>query len=214
MSSSSFIRWGGLACVLGGLAYLAGMSFLFPRVPYYWSGRIHAVLLAVLLLGVLMALAATARLYALREEDDGYRRIGILVSLTTFVGVTLLFSGAFIEGLVGAPVQQVTLFERSLGQLVPLFLMFGLPITIFGLLLLAILTLVSGTLPRWCGVMFIAGSPPVWIFLASLTADERPEEVAIPALAWALVGYALFRTGTHQSQQSSRVRYDRLASSS
>lgn len=162
------------------------------------------MLLVALLSSAMAALAAMACLYALREENENYRRIGVLVSLVTFVGVASLLVGLAIEALVGPPAQQGTPFEQGLGQLVPLFLLAGLMGTSVGLLVLAGLTLVSGRLPRWCGAMLIVGSPPIWVVLSAATADDRPELVAIPALAWVSVGHALFRAGIRQPQQSSR----------
>jgi len=148
----------------------------------------------VLLVGVLATLAALARLYVSREENGGYRRSGVLVSLATFVSVALLFSGAVIEALVGPPAQQGTTFERGLGWFVPYLLVAGALGATGGLLVLGVLTLSSGVLPRWCGTMLFVGSPPVYILLATV---ETPILLAVPALAWALVGYALFRAEAH-----------------
>ena len=72
-------------------------------------------------------------------------------------------------------------FEWGLGQLVPLFLMVGLPVAVGGLLVLGILTLNSGVLPRWGGVTLVAGNPVVWLILAALVAEDRPEVVAVSA---------------------------------
>jgi hypothetical protein len=121
------------------------------------------MLLSVLLAGVLAALAALAalaRLYVSRGEGGGYRRLGLLVSLTTFVGVALLFSGSAIETLVGPPAQQGTPFELSLGRFMPYLLVAGMLGATGGLLVLGVLTLGSGILPHWAGAMLFVGSPP------------------------------------------------------
>jgi hypothetical protein len=84
------------------------------------------VLLGVLLLGVLAALAALARLYTSGGENGGYRKSGVLVSLATFMAMALLFSGTVIEALAGPPAQQETPFERDLGRFVPLHAIAGI----------------------------------------------------------------------------------------
>jgi hypothetical protein len=158
--SSGFVRQGGLASVLGGVAYATGIALWSLGGFDHWLERANAGFLSVLMLGVLAALAALARLYASRRENEAYRRLGLLVSLTTFVGVALLFSGTFIEAFVGPPAQQGTPFERDLGRFVPLFAVAGMLGATGRLLVLGALTLASEVLPRWYGAMLFVGSPP------------------------------------------------------
>lgn len=198
MSFPNLVQWCGLVSVVGGGVYAAGTVFLSLGVPGYLSVQVDVVLLVVLLLAALVALTALARLYALREKNESYRRAGVLVSLAALASVTLLFAGAAVESLVGAPVQQEGAFERGLGQLVPYFGILGLLGTVGGLLVLGTLTLISGVLPRWGGAMILAGNPLVALLLSVAMAEDWPARLAPMGIVWGLVGYAVYRAGARE----------------
>lgn len=172
-SSSNLMRWGGLAAVLAGSIY-AGQGFI---LPWFADPRVEAAFLVMLLLGVLAALAAIARLHAL--QGGSYGRLGVVVSLVAFIGTAFLLVGAVLEALAGPA------FEPA-----AIFLVIGLVVASGGLSFLGVVTLVAGVLPRWCGVLIIAGNPSV----ASFFTDYW----WILNIAWVLVGYALFRAGTRR----------------
>jgi hypothetical protein len=192
VSSSSFIRWCGLAAIAGGIAYASlsllgrlSMRLYSPSEP--WDvpvlSYIERMLPVLLLLG---AAAAISGLHLAQRERYGL--VGTLASLTAFVGVVLVFVGSIVEVLAGPA------FEPSL-----LFLILGLLIATIGLLALGTVTLVVRVLPGWAGALVILGSPPFLLFVPAAFENLLAYETLHPLLAgvaWALVGYALFRVNT------------------
>ena len=192
VSSSSFIRWCGLAAIAGGIAYASlsllgrlSMRLYSPSEP--WDvpvlSYIERMLPVLLLLG---AAAAISGLHLAQRERYGL--VGTLASLTAFVGVVLVFVGSIVEVLAGPA------FEPSL-----LFLILGLLIATIGLLALGTVTLVVRVLPGWAGALVILGSPPFLLFVPATFENLLAYETLHPLLAgvaWALVGYALFRVNT------------------
>jgi hypothetical protein len=60
-------------------------------------------------------------------------------------------------------------------------------------------TLVVRVLPGWAGALVILGSPPFLLFVPAAFENLLAYETLHPLLAgvaWALVGYALFRVNT------------------
>ena len=192
VSSSSFIRWCGLAAIAGGIAYASlsllgrlSMRLYSPSEP--WDvpvlSYIERILPVLLLLG---AAAAISGLHLAQRERYGL--VGTLASLTAFVGVVLTFVGSVVEVLAGPA------FEPSL-----LFLISGLLMVTIGLLALGTVTLVVRVLPGWAGALVILGSPPFLLFVPATFENLLAYETLHPLLAgvaWALVGYALFRVNT------------------
>jgi hypothetical protein len=190
VSSSSFIRWCGLAAIVGGIAYaslgLLGRLYIHlysPSEP--WDdppvlGYIERTLPLLLLLG---AAAAIAGLH--RVQRERYGLVGALASLTAFVGVVLIVVGSIVEALAGPA------FEPSL-----LFLISGLLIATLGLVALGAVTMVAMVLPGWVGALVILGNPLFLLFVPSAFENLLAYETLHPLLAgvgWALVGYALLR---------------------
>ena len=143
VSSSSFIRWCGLATIIGATAYasLGLLARLYVRLyspTEPWDappvlGVAERMLPLLLLLG---AAAAIAGLH--RVQWEYYGLVGALASLTAFVGVALIAVGSFVEVLVGPA------FEPSL-----LFLSSGLLIATIGLVALGVVTMILSMLPAW-----------------------------------------------------------------
>jgi hypothetical protein len=194
VSSSSFIRWCGVAAITGAIAY-AGLGLLgrlyislySPSEP--WDvppvlGFAERMLPLLLLLG---AAAAIAGLH--RAQRERYGLVGALASLTAFVGVVLTVVGSVVEALSGPA------FGPSL-----LLLISGLLMVSVGLLALGVATMIAGVLPGWVGALVILGSPPFLLFVPSafenLFENLLAYETLHPLLAgvaWTLVGYALLR---------------------
>ncbi len=200
MPPLNFIRWSGLAAVLGGVAYAFILGLLGPLVRYLYSPSSDEDIPPILnyldtipvLLLVLGALAAIAGLHTLQRERYGL--LGALASLTAFSGVALLLVGALSDllGLAGQRSFYLGLYTLVAGALV----------ASVGLLTLGGVTMAARVLPGWVGVLIILGSPPAVFFFAGLY-DELQ---LLVGGAWALVGYALFRQArVRQAQQSSRV---------
>jgi hypothetical protein len=80
MTSTDFIRWSGLAALIGGALYSA-LSLL--------SGYRASLLYALLALG---AMAATVALHALQKMHYGLSET--FASWTTFVGLAMIFASS------------------------------------------------------------------------------------------------------------------------
>jgi hypothetical protein len=198
VSSSSFVRWCGLAAIVGAIAYallgLLGRLYIYlysPSDP--WDvppvlSYIERMLPLLLLLGVAAAIAGLHR-----GQSERYGLLGTLASLTAFVGAVLIVVGSIVEALAGPA------FEPSL-----LFLISGLLIASWGLVGLGVVIMVVRVLPRWVGALVILGSPPFLLFVPSAFENLLAYEALHPLLsgvAWTLVGYALFRVPVRADPQ-------------
>jgi hypothetical protein len=183
----NFICWSGIAAMLGGVVYVAIHGLLGPLVRYLYSPSsdedippiLNYVETIPVLLLVLGAMAAIAGLHTLQRERYGL--LGALASLTSFVGVGLILLGALADllGLAGQPSLYLGLYTLVAGVLV----------ATVGLLSLGGVTIATRVLPGWVGALIILGSPLAVFVFAGLY-DELQLLVGV---AWALVGYTLFR---------------------
>lgn len=176
MVASNFVRWGGLAAIVGGATY-ASLALLGPLYVYLYSPRspedippvlnyIPTIFLLFMLVG---AMAAIAGLHILQRERYGL--LGMSASLVAFVGVAVILVGGLADLLVGQRYPAVADI-----------LIVGALMATVGIVALGTVTIVVKVLPRWCGISLILGSPPFAIFFGSSI-----------GVAWALVGYALLR---------------------
>jgi hypothetical protein len=189
MASLRFIRWCGLAAIVGGVVYVSldvlGVLYIYLYSPSSDEdippalNYIEGIFLFLLLLG---ALAAIAGLHALQRRRYGWA--GVLASLVAFLGVALILVGVVTETLAGPA------FEPSLVFLIP-----GSLVATVGLVALGAVTMAARVLPWWCGASIIAGSPPVAILFGTLV-----------GVAWVLVGYALLRRAEISSEHPPQVR--------
>lgn len=144
--------------------------------------------LSGLQLGV-MIFPAILALHALHREREGYGWPGALASLVSCVGLALI--------IVSWPLE--TLLTLSV----------GLVFATVGLLALGLVTMTERVLPWWCGAALIVGSPLGvalgMVFLWPLGLDETAFILPL-GVGWVLVGFAIFRAGTRQAEQASRVR--------
>ncbi len=206
MASSVLIRLGGLAAIVGGIAS-ATLGLLYALQARgvtlgsidraLQKGNYENPVLTVLLFGVMAAIVA---LHALQRQH--YGSLGALASLAALVGVAMSLSGNLGGELVPA-----------MAPVVMLLLLVGILAASVGIVGLGIVTLEMRVLPRWCGAALVAGSPPAvgleFMFLGALgAAGILPGGIVwvLVGVPWALVGYALFRAGTHRPLQPSRVR--------
>jgi MFS family permease len=116
--------------------------------------------------------------------------LGALSSLMSLVGIALILVGDL--GDIGGLRYQVLADLRPVAM--NLFLI-GLLVATVGILALGVATIAARKLPWWCGAALIAGSPPIALFLGPL--------MGVP---WVLVGYAVFRAGSRQTERPSQVR--------
>ena len=112
---------------------------------------------------------------------------GTLVSLVAFVGLVLLL----ISGLGDV----LRLYWYITSPLLDIMLV------ALGGIGLGVVTIAARVLPWWCGVALIVGS--LGFAPASLLGELWG---ALVGVAWAVVGYAVFREAVHQAEQTSRVR--------
>jgi hypothetical protein len=196
--SSLLIRLGGLTVMVCGVLYAAqGLTVWVSEPPFSlsipyldrasdltWQTLVN-VTDVVLLVG---ALAAVATLPALHNRGS-YRITVTLVSLATFIGLAILL----VLGL-----GDVFEWFRSLSSKP---LLWGFNLAVFGAMGLGAVTIVARVLPLWCGVALIVGGPSV--VAAGLLGELS---AAIAGVAWATVGWAIFRAAGRRTERPSRVR--------
>lgn len=190
MNRTDLIRLGGLAAMVGGVANLTLGLVVWLCIPNCPRSLVY-VLPAFFVLLVFGAMAAIAALHLLQRERYGL--LGTLAFLLAFVGVAMIFVGELRSLVIGVS-------QGSLGAAAASWhFIIGLLVATVGLPAYAAVTITAGELPWWCGATLLAGSPLagllLYIFFDSL--------LGVP---WLVVGYAIFRAGTRQTQQPSRVR--------
>jgi hypothetical protein len=180
MERNGLIRLGGLAALVGGVAYTA-LGLLVPFLePMFF------VLLAI---GVMVAITA---LHILQRER--YGSPGALASLTVIIGAVLILGSnlGLTEGLPWPLPERIFIV--------------GALVAALGMVALGIATVVARVLPWWCGVALIIGG---FGFAGPMLAlPWTGFSIALLAgLPWAVVGYALLRARAHLTEaRRPRVR--------
>jgi len=192
---------GGLIYAALGLtvfAHLNSGNKLSASDELAW--RLAEVSDVVFLVGALVAVAALATLCLL--HGGGSRLAGILVSLATFVGLTLLvvfalddvfrwFGLGYVFGWYDS-----TLLESAL-------------LATFSGMFLGAISMIAEVLPVWGGVALVVGSlslGPTALIGNLFTPSESFGSVALAGVAWATVGFAIFRAARRRTDRPSRVR--------
>jgi hypothetical protein len=187
MSSSSLIRWSGLAAMLGGALWAAGavLTASKPRGcigaecafrPMREFGALDAV---VALLAVLLLTVGVAGLVTRARHADRFGRLRSVGLVTGAVGAALLVVSSLVQAI----------FFGGDFPLMPLFVIPGVLALVVGFLLLGFAVLRAKVLPRWAAVLLVVGS------LAMLGFNDQNAQalMAIPfGIAWVAVGYALW----------------------
>ena len=186
MKRTGLIRLGGLAAIVGSLIFAVHGSLLDPE----------GTLVVSTVLALLSVMAVIVALHLLQRERYGYE--GALASASAFVGVALALGG-FI-GFPSMPRGDVLGVGTDI-----LLLGMGMLAATIGIIALGIFTLGAGGLPWWGGAALIAGNPLVGVLLLFFGLDFLfgSWPVVVP---WVVVGFAVFRAASHQTQQPSRVR--------
>ena len=186
MSSSDLIRWGGLAGMLSGMAFIVLM--VIPETP---PGSFSYVLGSfVFLAALLLLLVGLAGFHALQKGN--YGRIG---------------RAGFYTILVGASAQLVAQIGLALGSTTLEFLDFvGLLVVLVGFVLYGAATLQARVLPRWCGIGFIAGLP-VWLAVSIVLGDGYGGLLGgiLFGLLWLALGYVLWSRRDIATERPARV---------
>jgi hypothetical protein len=176
MSSSDLIRWGGLAALVSGVAWIVyGLLDLIVANPEEISPLDILLIVALLLLAVGLAGFHTL-------QKGNYGRIG-RAGLYTAIAGCLAQALGFLYLLLDVEAGWL-LAAGSLGLLV-------------GFVLYGVATLRARVLPRWYGVVFIIFWP-----VAILLGDYAPIWIG---LVWLALGYALWSRRGVAAEQPSRV---------
>jgi hypothetical protein len=149
ISSSNFIRWGGIAAVVVGAIYVLLVLFASQEIAVgsRLPGPLDTLLLTVTLLGQLGGIAS---LHVLQR--DHYGQLGVVGSLVSCVGIAFLVLLSIL-----------TLLANKIGVLlaivVVILVLVGIFAPLIGLALLGAATLRAQVLPSWFGVLLIVGLP-------------------------------------------------------
>lgn len=200
--SIPFVRWCGLAAMLGGALWVIGtlIHASKPRGciaqecasrPMRESGLLDGTLM---LLSLLLFAAGAVGLVILARRLGRFGKMGNAGVFIGAVGAALLV----ISGLIQA------IFFGGDFPLMPYFVIPGVLALIAGFVPLGIAILRAGVLPRWAALLLIVGA------LAMLGFNEQTALalMAVPlGVAWAALGYALWSgVGAPTGQPSPRVR--------
>ena len=198
--SISFVRWCGLAAMLGGALWVIGtlIHASKPRGciaeecasrPMRESGVLDGTLM---LLSLLLFAAGAVGLVVLARHSGPFGKMGNAGVVIGAVGAGLLV----ISGLIQA------IFFGGDFPLMPYFVIPGVLALIVGFVLLGIAILRAGVLPRWAALSLVVGA------LAMLGFNEQTALalMAIPlGVAWVAVGYALWSwVGARTGQGTAR----------
>jgi hypothetical protein len=176
MASSDLIRWGGLAAMLAGVAFILDILFVFTMPEADWTNAVYIVAALLVVVGLL-------GLHALQK--DNYGRIG---------------RGGFWTVIVASLAQVLGLIVFLLGSEALIWLVFpvGFVAVPVGLILYGVATLQARALPRWCGLGLII-VPPITVVLGDYGG-------ILFGLLWLALGYVLWSWRGTAAEQPSRVR--------
>jgi hypothetical protein len=188
MSSSTLIRLGGLAAIMGGVLFVAA-----PLFGRYFPQTMQGIPMeAFLVVALLLVPIGMVGFHALQRHN--YRRMG-------HTGFWMVVAGPLAVALGAASyLWWGSVFGSSLLWLA---MPVGPLVLVVGFVLYGIATLQAGVLSRWCGVVFIAAVP---VALASSIAESFASVFMVFGLAWIALGYALCAQRGGRTGQSVRVR--------
>jgi uncharacterized membrane protein len=158
----------------------------------------------LLMVGALLVIVGMPGLYARQAERAGV--LGLIGFVLTFVGllfadVVMTANFGFIMPKVAATTEGRALVEAGIPD--PGFMMLVFPMVLIGLLLLGVSIVRAKVLPRWIGLLFIAGV--LFIPVASavpVIAHLFSHLFSVPIfLAFASCGYALVRERTQATRR-------------
>jgi hypothetical protein len=175
----NLIRWGALAAVLGGVAWVAnGLGGLliegFNSSPFavQWTTSI----------ALICTLGGLAGLHTIQAASRRYGRLGTAGFFLAFIGATLWLNA------------------QGSGELYRLLALPGLVLgMLVGFVLLGVATIRARVLPWWCGWLLIICHPLWFLLIPAFDAVSEAGEAAptsreiVFGLVWLALGYALFR---------------------
>lgn len=200
--SISFVRWCGIAAMLGGGLWVIGIVVHASKPrgcvarecafrPMRESGVLDGTLM---LLSLLLFAAGAVGLVVLARRLGRFGKTGSAGIVVGAIGAALLV----VSGLIQA------LFFGGDFPLMPYFVVPGVLALVVGFVLLGVAILLARVLPPWAALLLIVGA------LAMLGFNEQTARVlmAIPlGLAWVAVGYVLWSgVDAPTGQPAARVR--------
>lgn len=180
MTSSDLVRWGGVATMLAGVAFIT--RSLLPADNRIGEA-LHFVAIALLAVGIVGFHALQKDRYGLIGRAGLYVVV-IAALLSVVVRIVIWLSGEWPSGseVIG-----------SLGMIGSLGLMLGF-------VLYGVATLLARVLPLWVGVAIIVALP---VRMALFAID--PWGLALFGLLWVGLGYVLWSRREASTEQLARV---------
>ena len=146
MPSSNFIRWCGLAAIVGGVAWTLATILPLVGPPGDWTGRTSLLFI----IAVLLIVVGLVGLHDLQKGSYGY--LGQSGLWTVIVGSSALMLGLMVYLLSGS--RELLWLVYPVGYLVQTV----------GFVVYGTATLLARVLPRWCGLGLIFGPPVEFIW--------------------------------------------------
>jgi hypothetical protein len=204
ITTSSLIRWAGLAAMAAGMLYIAIQAIHPLDVPSSVTTTGWATTHYLSIAMDILALLGITGLYARQVEKSGWLGLAgyLLFSLFWAISVAFHFIEAFIEPLLATEAPKFVAgilgmvaghaSEVNLGALTAVYTLTGIVGYVLGGVLFGIATFRAGVLPRWAGGLLALGTL-LPVLLSSLVHHPFDRLFAVPvglALAW--LGYALW----------------------
>ncbi|MEH7254588.1 hypothetical protein V7111_20980 [Neobacillus niacini] len=213
ITTSSLIRWSGLAAMLAGILFIV-IQTIHPAdiLSSVTTGRwtiVHYLSIAMCLFGLL----GIAGIYARQVEEAGWLGLAGYLLFSLFYALTMgfQFAEAFISPLLYTEAPNLvesflalasgTSGEMNLGALATVYMLVGV-LYMLGGPLFGIATIRAGILPRWAAGLF-ASAGPVSVLVVSQLPHPLDRIAAVPlglGLAW--LGYALWSERRENSSET------------
>ena len=200
MSSSTLIRWSGLAALVGfALLAVVAVVFVFafpedvaPSVAA--TSNTWFVLHVLILIAYLLCLVGLVGLYARQAEKAGI--LGLIAFLLTFLSIAPRYAWEWIETFVFPMIAQAAPRLLDHPEPVPAANVFGavdfssVLLLLVGVLLFGVASLRARVLPRWAALLVLVGA--VLDLVMTFVGVDFPFAAAVagPGLAW--MGYAVW----------------------
>jgi len=201
MNSQTLIRWSGMALLVAGILYLAGIfhppdtleGVLSPAwTPVHYVISIHHVFLVFGLIG----------LYAYQAEKAG--RLGLIAFILTAATNAMfptfaLFEAALMPTLVADPATR-SLADPTAGGAFGTLILGAVVVALVGYILFGIAIMRAGVLPRWAGLLIMVG----WVLLffgsgLPVLALIKPIGIVLAGLGYAWCGYGIWLSKSEMS---------------
>jgi hypothetical protein len=183
MSSSDLIRWGGLAAMLAGVAFILEIVFVRWENASLWF-NVGYLIAALLMLVGLVGLHTLQKNNYGRSGRGGFWAV-VVATLGQLLGIIVYLLGSAALYWLAFPV--------------------GFVVVTVGLIIYGVATLQAKVLPRWCGLALIIIPPIKTISILPTTIAWRDYGWILFGLLWLALGYVLGLRRETAVEQPSRV---------